>query len=57
MKISLASLLTVVFVTLKLCGVIQWGWLWVLSPLWITFTILTLLYAILGVLAVATKRV
>jgi hypothetical protein len=27
--------LTIVFVVLKLCGVIEWSWWWVLSPLWI----------------------
>jgi len=25
------SLLTIVFITLKLCGVITWSWLWVLA--------------------------
>lgn len=35
--ISLSSLLTVVFVVLKLTHVIDWSWLWVLSPLWISF--------------------
>ena len=28
-------LLTIVFVTLKLCKVITWSWIWVLAPLWI----------------------
>lgn len=27
--------ITVVFIVLKLCGVIAWTWLWILSPLWI----------------------
>lgn len=27
--------LTIVFITLKLCGIIAWSWVWVLSPLWI----------------------
>jgi hypothetical protein len=35
MKIGVVSLLTIVFVTLKLCHVIEWSWLWVLGPLWI----------------------
>ena len=30
--ISLPTLLTVVFVVLKLCKVIDWSWWWVLSP-------------------------
>jgi hypothetical protein len=26
--------LTLIFITLKLCEVITWSWLWVLAPLW-----------------------
>ena len=33
--IGLTSLLTIVFVVLKLTDVIGWSWVWVLSPLWI----------------------
>ena len=33
---SLAGVLTVIFVVLKLIGVISWSWWWVLSPLWIS---------------------
>lgn len=29
------TLLTVLFIGLKLAGIITWSWLWVLSPLWI----------------------
>ena len=31
----LSTLLLVAFIILKLCNVITWSWLWVLSPLWI----------------------
>ena len=31
--IGFTGLLTIVFITLKLLGVIKWSWLWVLSPL------------------------
>ena len=34
-SVGFSSMLTIVFVILKLCDVIQWNWLWVLSPLWI----------------------
>jgi membrane protein YdbS with pleckstrin-like domain len=30
-----ASVLTIVFIVLKVLGVINWNWVWVLSPLWI----------------------
>ena len=35
--IGFVGLLTVAFVVLKLTGVIAWSWLWVLSPIWISF--------------------
>jgi len=34
-SLSFSSLLTILFITLKLTGYITWSWLWVLSPLWI----------------------
>ena len=37
--IGLPGLLTVVFITLKILGKITWSWWWVLSPIWITFSI------------------
>jgi len=33
---SFSSLLTIVFIVLKLTGVIDWSWVWVLSPSWIS---------------------
>lgn len=49
--ISFAGLLTIVFITLKLTGVIAWSWLWVLSPLWISFLLALLIIG--GILSVA----
>lgn len=34
--VDFADLLTIVFIVLKLCGIITWSWWWVLSPLWIS---------------------
>ena len=28
--------LTLIFIVLKACKLIEWSWLWVLSPIWIT---------------------
>jgi hypothetical protein len=33
--IGFFGLLTIVFIVLKLCHVITWSWIWVLSPIWI----------------------
>lgn len=41
--IGFVGLLTVAFIVLKLCDVIDWSWVWVLSPLWIS-VILTILF-------------
>ena len=41
------TLLTIVFITLKLCNVIGWSWIWVLSPIWITFGLLGILIPII----------
>ena len=43
--IGLPTLLTVVFVVLKLCHVIDWSWWWVLSPIWIEI-VLSLIFLI-----------
>lgn len=57
MKIELGcvSTLGIVFIILKLLNVINWSWLWVLSPFWICALIFTgFLVAILAI-AVATN--
>ena len=33
--IGFCDALGIVFIILKLCGVLTWSWLWVLSPIWI----------------------
>jgi hypothetical protein len=35
-NISFTALLCVAFVILRLCGVIDWPWLWVVSPIWLS---------------------
>lgn len=37
--LGLLGVLGVVFIVLKLVGVIDWTWWWVLSPFWIEFVI------------------
>ncbi len=37
--IGIFSLLGVVFVVLKLCGVINWSWWWVTAPFWAPFAL------------------
>lgn len=47
--LGLSSVLTIVFVVLKLIGTIDWSWWWVLSPVWISiglWLIIVIIYAI-----------
>ena len=41
------DLLTIAFVILKLCKVIDWSWWWVFSPIWIPLAIIV----VIGILA------
>ena len=53
---SLPTLLTVLFVALKLCGIIDWSWWWVLSPIPITIGIALGVFAVvIGVLMFRKK--
>jgi hypothetical protein len=49
------SILTLIFITLKLTGYIAWSWWWVLSPLWIPFAIILGIGLIVLVLALVTS--
>ena len=40
---GLADVLTIIFVVLKLCKLIDWPWVWVLSPLWISMAIVAVI--------------
>jgi len=44
--IGFCGMLAIVFIVLKLTGVITWSWIWVLSPLWIPAVISLLFFAI-----------
>ena len=41
---SFISMLTIVFIVLKLVGVITWSWIWVMAPLWIPIAIVTAIF-------------
>lgn len=51
--IGICGVLTIVFVVLKLVGVINWSWLWVLCPLWINI-LLTIIALV--IIAIIDKR-
>lgn len=43
MKISLTTLLGVLFIGLKLGGIITWLWIWVLAPFWAALVMLVVI--------------
>jgi hypothetical protein len=49
--ISFLGLLTIAFIVLKLCGIIDWSWWWVLAPIWGPFAICGALLLVCGILA------
>jgi len=55
--IGFSGLLTVLFIGLKLTGNIDWSWLWVLSPLWISFSILVLLWVLLTIAILIAEKI
>jgi hypothetical protein len=53
---SFPTLLTVLFIALKLCGVIDWSWWWVLSPIPITLGVALVVFTtVIGILMYRKK--
>ncbi len=45
--LGFVSVLTLIFIVLKLAGRIDWLWMWVLSPIWIAGLFFMLVFAII----------
>ena len=48
--IGICGVLTIVFIVLKLVGVINWSWLWVLCPLWIDILLTVIVLVIIAII-------
>lgn len=53
--VGISTVLTIIFVVLKLVGVIDWSWVWVLSPTWISLALLLLLTIIAIICKIISK--
>jgi hypothetical protein len=52
--VSFCGLLAILFIALKLCGVIDWSWWWVLAPIWGPFALfLAIVVVVLVVMGIA----
>ncbi len=45
--LGIVSVLTIIFIVLKLLGVIQWSWIWVLSPIWISAVLVVAVFSVI----------
>ncbi len=45
--LGFVSVLTLIFIVLKLTGLIDWSWIWVLSPVWIVGLFFIIVFAII----------
>ena len=43
------GLLTILFIALKLIGVIDWSWFWVLSPIIISIVMIVIIFVFIAV--------
>jgi len=43
---GIVSILTIIFIVLKITNKITWSWIWVLSPIWITFILVVIIFSI-----------
>jgi len=53
--IGFVGVLTIVFITLKLIGYIDWSWWWVLSPLWISAATAISIIAIMLIITILVE--
>ena len=53
--VGFTSLLTVMFIGLKLIGYIDWSWWWVLSPIWISIAVVVAILATVFLILVGKK--
>ena len=54
--VGFCGLLTITFIVLKLCGVINWSWIWVLAPMWIAWGLIFIILGIVCLVAVIRDR-
>lgn len=57
MKIGFIGLLTLVLIVLKLTHYINWSWLWVLSPLWLGWLVVTAILFVLALIGIGKVKI
>ena len=54
-RIGFTGALTLLFIGLKLCNVIHWSWLWVLSPIWIDVLLALVILSVAALITLLLK--
>lgn len=54
--IGFVGLLQIMFIALKLCGIINWSWFWVLAPLWIDIIVCLVVLIFVIVVAIIKSK-
>ena len=54
--LGIGMILFIVFLVLKLTNVIDWSWVWVISPLWIPFALGIVVIGIVGLTAAIIEQ-
>lgn len=49
--IGFSGVLTITFIILKLCGVIEWSWVWILAPLWFPVALIAAFFVVMLIIA------
>ena len=49
--------LALIFITLKLLGLIDWSWVWVLSPIWISIAFIVVIVLIAYIIDTILKHI
>ena len=53
---SLSTPIFLVFLILKLTGIVNWSWLWITSPLWIPLVMMILVLGIVVLIAYLASK-
>lgn len=54
--IGFAGALQIAFIVLKLCRVIDWPWIWVLTPAWVTLALIIIGFVIITAVIMGRRK-
>jgi hypothetical protein len=55
-RINFFGLLAILFITLKLIGVITWNWTWVLAPIWIPLAFVLVIITVCSLVSLISRK-